>query len=357
MKSQGNSDEMRAGPTFEGFTIEQWASFAKKKSSIASGVCKLNGELKARINKRQCSASRNPIVDPRMCRDPWSCSSTSKTPQTTQATKFDAWSGYHCTLGPASADTDATPPKDEEPKLDDVNPESDAPQVVLNISGQSSQDAPAIDLHVLPDCDAAESAGSSNIVEMTSNHDIDHGADESTVECDMADAPQLGCNLVSMEREFADALRQASADSTDATMKSCEEDLPIKSWDKPAIIRQWNRIRNENAADRVGDWLKDRYKHKHGSLTKNMDLAIGSLTNKEAQALLAYCRSLDPALLEIPFYIHLQREESYSEADVADVQLNVARPKAKGSSEAVSKFNMAPLSKRGMAQSRTKKKL
>ena len=33
----------------EGFTIEQWASYAKRKAHIASAICKENGVLKARL--------------------------------------------------------------------------------------------------------------------------------------------------------------------------------------------------------------------------------------------------------------------------------------------------------------------
>ena len=35
---------------FDGFSIEQWASYAKRKAHIASAVCKENGSLKAKIN-------------------------------------------------------------------------------------------------------------------------------------------------------------------------------------------------------------------------------------------------------------------------------------------------------------------
>ena len=37
------------GARFEGFTVAEWANHAKKKSSLASRICKHNGELKAQI--------------------------------------------------------------------------------------------------------------------------------------------------------------------------------------------------------------------------------------------------------------------------------------------------------------------
>ena len=37
------------GTRFEGFTIEEWARYAKTKSSIASRICKQNDKLKAEI--------------------------------------------------------------------------------------------------------------------------------------------------------------------------------------------------------------------------------------------------------------------------------------------------------------------
>ena len=47
------SDEL----TVEGHPIKHWVQHAKKKSAIASAICKQNGELKARLAKLDCCAT------------------------------------------------------------------------------------------------------------------------------------------------------------------------------------------------------------------------------------------------------------------------------------------------------------
>ena len=41
----------------QGFTIEEWANHARKKSSLASRICKQNGELKAQVRKQRKTLS------------------------------------------------------------------------------------------------------------------------------------------------------------------------------------------------------------------------------------------------------------------------------------------------------------
>ena len=66
--------------TLEGYTIEQWSRYAKKKNSIASTVAKRNGELNARLAKLTpslvCSLSEGGTrcggsTDPMSLNDPW----------------------------------------------------------------------------------------------------------------------------------------------------------------------------------------------------------------------------------------------------------------------------------------------
>ena len=58
----------------EGFTLQQWAEHAKKKSAIATAVCRRNGELKQRVEMLQGSPLSAPSVlqvDPLCAVDPW----------------------------------------------------------------------------------------------------------------------------------------------------------------------------------------------------------------------------------------------------------------------------------------------
>jgi hypothetical protein len=55
----------------DGFTLAEWAAFARKKASIASSVAKLNGELKSKL----ASASSR---DGWFCNDPWADSAKTR---------------------------------------------------------------------------------------------------------------------------------------------------------------------------------------------------------------------------------------------------------------------------------------
>ena len=55
----------------DGFTLAEWAAFARKKASIASSVAKLNGELKSKLAR---ASSR----DGWFCNDPWADSAKTR---------------------------------------------------------------------------------------------------------------------------------------------------------------------------------------------------------------------------------------------------------------------------------------
>ena len=73
----------------DGLSIEQWASYAKRKSNVASAVCKENGILKAKLNARPCGEidvgqhvagppqKDSAVVDGIFALDPWRSASTS----------------------------------------------------------------------------------------------------------------------------------------------------------------------------------------------------------------------------------------------------------------------------------------
>ena len=56
--------------TFEGFSSKAWADYAKHKSRIATSVCKINGELKARLAALDEKHAPD-MVDPLLGADPW----------------------------------------------------------------------------------------------------------------------------------------------------------------------------------------------------------------------------------------------------------------------------------------------
>ena len=70
--------------SYEGFSLQQWVSHAKKKSAIASTVCKMNGELKARLSKSARGFDGSPgdhVDDPLVCNDPWAGQMPRKLPE------------------------------------------------------------------------------------------------------------------------------------------------------------------------------------------------------------------------------------------------------------------------------------
>ena len=71
----------RRAELLEGFTIEQWGSYAKQKSCIATTTCTDKGRLKAELNSifQQRNASDLPVKDANVdlsidqvySKDPW----------------------------------------------------------------------------------------------------------------------------------------------------------------------------------------------------------------------------------------------------------------------------------------------
>jgi hypothetical protein len=94
----------------EGFSIEQWASYAKRKSHIASAICKENGKLKARFSAQGCDVVVPSAGIPRATHDnhdaifendPWGGASVNARHDVRTASPScdekgaGAWSNYH----------------------------------------------------------------------------------------------------------------------------------------------------------------------------------------------------------------------------------------------------------------------
>ena len=94
---------------FGGFSAETWSQYAKKKSRIASRLCRENGELKACIaaleNKLRHQSpsvfSVVPNVDPLSSHDPWAGKSIS--PSVEVHSCLDAWGSWTLATSAASA--------------------------------------------------------------------------------------------------------------------------------------------------------------------------------------------------------------------------------------------------------------
>ena len=82
----------------QGFTIEEWANHARKKSSLASRICKQNGELKAQVASYADSCPKKE-EDPVNKLDPWA-SATFRHNKDIPVAGVDAWSKW--TLGGSS---------------------------------------------------------------------------------------------------------------------------------------------------------------------------------------------------------------------------------------------------------------
>ena len=104
-------------PLVDGYSVTEWAQFAKKKNAIATSVCRLNGELKQQLSalsspaantcgahKVSCSTNAGvvylaPDEDPLVHFDPWHdaktrCTSTVGPELTRDTEVVDPWSGW-----------------------------------------------------------------------------------------------------------------------------------------------------------------------------------------------------------------------------------------------------------------------
>lgn len=82
----------------DGFTAEQWAAYARKKSAIASKKCKENGFLKAQlVDASKASPALNDHVDRVHLHDPWSGTKLTSVASSVgdRCSNHDAWSSWN----------------------------------------------------------------------------------------------------------------------------------------------------------------------------------------------------------------------------------------------------------------------
>jgi len=87
------------GSFYEGFTAQQWATYAKKKSSIASQVCRENGKLKASLNSTpplKLSSVDRDMNDQVFDCDPWA--SAVPSPRGCASALDDLWLNWKITI-------------------------------------------------------------------------------------------------------------------------------------------------------------------------------------------------------------------------------------------------------------------
>ena len=78
----------------DGFNIEEWASYAKKKASIASHMCSLNGAFKANLVEAQMPHRPADSGDPIFRADPWAGYQSSHRSGESTPSCEDAWSRW-----------------------------------------------------------------------------------------------------------------------------------------------------------------------------------------------------------------------------------------------------------------------
>ena len=115
----GGSQQESEATTFEGFTAEQWATWGKRKSGIASSTCRLNGQLKARVTalegevlrlhagEKLQGSEKSPVqessnscngADPLQTDDPWSGVAISVSSSSVKVSNDDVWSKHYWKL-------------------------------------------------------------------------------------------------------------------------------------------------------------------------------------------------------------------------------------------------------------------
>ena len=214
----------------EGFSITQWAKYAKHKAKIASSVCRENGLLK-----------KSPVMPsaPRFHTDCEDCA--------TQDMIFvkDPWSSAvtENTLGSISTDCQ--------------------PTALIEV-GDWSDWCPGAPCSPSPD---------------DADKEVLQASSES---CAKDDIPASSCPTARGTLEHKSEHRVL--DPGDVLY-----DVRCKSWDRTSLCKLWNGMNakfGDECADAVGPWLEDRYFQKQGQRTVNMDTCLELSVTGKCQLLL-----------------------------------------------------------------------
>ena len=311
---------------FEGYPAAQWAAHAKRKSSVASSVTRLNGQLKAKL----ASLSNQDVV---YNADPWVGTSP---PPKIHTPSFDAWSGWGRRLCDCSPGTCSDNEETNVQQTDDVMAAGDESRTAHAVS-DAHADANA-QFNAVPVSNHADAQDEGALLLHLATSLSGHAPKRA--ETDAHPNDDIAKDNLAPTEIHADSAPQLLAD------------IPSKSWERPRLFKLWNKIKDEAAADRIGDWLKDRFFHKTGTRIKNMDRAVAALSNTELNAVLKYCSSLDPTVLEIPVYKVVSPVEPSACTLDAQEPPRLLIDKEPKTTENTHGCKIAGITKRGMAQSR-----
>ena len=365
----------------DGFDIHQWAAYAKKKSSIATNICRLNGALKL---QRSQVKSDNDVCPPAQddiftTTDPW-LNAKMPPPLASLDVEADLWSGwgqklcepdsnlqaastialFESALTPVgnlkTNDTSATAGG---PLEDGVNAslsvEDGAGKRKCNRDDEQATFGKTIVADKLHDTMIREALESTSVTYLPDDEDpkpcagLCEPCDVNPVSASL-EAGSVIHDIPTLNVKYDEANAPSAEHSADhaSHRQPYIEDIPGKSWDQKKLLKLWNKIPDEEAADKVGYWLKDRYANKFGSPTKNMDKAVAALSDIELNAVMNYCRTLDTNLLEIPFYQVVNPAEHES---CATDELHKPCPiRIVKDPQSTCTVKLAGVTKRGMAQ-------
>ena len=147
-------------------------------------------------------------------------------------------------------------------------------------------------------------------------------------------------------------------------MGHSEGDVPGKSWERTRFWQLHGRLDHQLVPDKVWAWIKDRCCARSGRKTTNCERALSALSEKELLGAIRFLSSGDELdlvpMLTMFNQADLETEpsqglDSHASAEVASG--NLASPREiKDSDGNPGSLNLASPSKRGMPQSRAKKK-
>ena len=137
-------------------------------------------------------------------------------------------------------------------------------------------------------------------------------------------------------------------------------DVPGKSWDRKRFQALSLRLQDEDVSSKAWQWIKERFKQRFGKTTLNIGKALDALSEKELLAAIRFLETGDDLDLALPMFrvVHLQdvgAEPTSDDNQARDGEVAAGPPTNDDEDDRVH-FKMAPLTKRSMAQPKSRKK-